>query len=107
VADAERPTADQEQRGDRQGTRGLFDVQALQEVEHCERPEQDEREPERALPPAPEIRRRCEQEQRRGDRERVCDTQGLERLEPEKQVIAPGDVRCSGRGEVYEPRETG
>jgi hypothetical protein len=107
VTDVERVPSEPEHDAGGDAARSRLDVEPLHKVEHGQPGEQRERKPQRALPAAPEVRRRHEQQHRGRHRERVCEPQRLERLDVEQQVVSPRDVRLDRGGKVDEPGQRG
>jgi hypothetical protein len=100
------PAQPQHDRG-REAARGGLHVQALQQVEHGQSQQQPETQAQGALPAPPQVRRRHEQEHRGRDRRGMRELQRLERLDPQEQMAAPGDVGLDRGGEVDEAGERG
>ena len=93
VSHVEGAAAGEEQRGENQVARRLFEVESLEEVEESERAEQGDRELQRAQPAPVEVVGAKQKRQGGQDRERVEDVQFRQRFDVKQQPAAPADVR--------------
>ena len=103
VPDVERVAAPPEDPGRSPRDECLLEIEPFQQGEQPESEHQDEGGLPRAPPPRAEVEGGDEECDARGHREGVEERHRLDGLQPQQEVVAPGDVRRQRREQVDEP----